>query len=45
LEQKAGKEILILAGVGAVVLIFLFVRTKSLENKEYWLLEELRKEE
>ena len=45
LEQKVGKEILILAGVGAVVLIVLFVRTKSLENKEYWLLEELRKEE
>ncbi len=45
LEKKAGQEILILAGIGAVVLIFLFLRTKSIESKQYWLLEELKKEE
>jgi len=45
LEKKAGQEILILAGIGAVVLIFLFLRTKSIESKQYWLLEELEKEE
>jgi drug/metabolite transporter (DMT)-like permease len=44
LEQKAGKEILVLAGAGAIVLIFIFLRVKSLESKQIWLLEELEKE-
>jgi len=44
LEKKAGKEILILAGAGAIVLIFIFLRVKSLESKQIWLLEELEKE-
>ena len=44
LEKKVGQEIIILAGIGAVVLIFLFIRTKSIESKQYWLLEELKKE-
>ena len=44
LEKKAGEELLILAGIGAVVLIFLFIRVKSLESKQYWLLDELKEE-
>ncbi len=44
IENKADEKILILAGVGSVVLIFIFIRVKSLENKEIWLFEELEKE-
>ena len=44
LEKKAGQELLIVAGVGAIVLIFIFIRVKSLESKQYWLLDELKEE-
>lgn len=44
LEKKVGRELLVLAGIGAVVLMFLFIRTKSLERKQYWLLDALKEE-
>ncbi len=45
MEHKVGKEIAILAGVGVVVLILMFIRTKLLEIKQNWLIEELEVEE
>ncbi len=44
LEKKAGKEIVILSGVGIVIAIVIFLRIKSLEAKQEWLIEELEKE-
>jgi len=44
MEHKAGKEVFILSGVGLVVLLFVFIRIKSLENKQENLLNELEKE-
>ena len=41
IDKKAGMEIIVLSGVGFVVLIFLFVRIKSLEIKEEKLIMEL----
>jgi len=43
IENKAGKEVLILGAVGVVVFIFLLIRTKSIEFKQLLLLEELEK--
>jgi len=45
LEKKAGTEIIILSGVGFVVLVFLFIRIKSLEIKEEKFIIELEKED
>jgi len=45
MEHKAGKEVFILSGIGIVVLIFVFIRIKSLENKQEQLLNKLEKEE
>jgi len=44
MEHKAGKEVFILSGVGLIVLLFVFIRIKSLENKQETLLNELEKE-
>ena len=44
-EGKSGKEILVFAGIGLVVLIYALIRVKSLETKEDWLIEELEKEQ
>ncbi len=43
LEKRVGDEILVLSGVGLVILVLIFIRTKSLEAKEMWLIEELEK--
>ena len=45
MEHKTGKEVTILAGVGVVILILMFIRTKLLETKQNWLIEELEVEE
>jgi hypothetical protein len=44
LENKVGTEILVLSIVGAIVLIFIFIRVKSLEIKQDNLIDELEKE-
>ncbi|MEO1954480.1 MAG: hypothetical protein ABGW74_07230 [Campylobacterales bacterium] len=44
LENKVGTEILIISIVGIVVLIFVFVRVKSLEIKQDELIDKLEKE-
>ena len=44
-EGKSGKEILVFAAIGMVVLVYALVRVKSLEVKEDWLIEELKKED
>jgi len=44
LEKKAGRELLILSSVGTIVLVFIFVRVKSLEIKQSYLIEALEKE-
>ncbi len=44
LEKKAGIELLILSSVGTIVLVFIFVRVKSLEIKQSYLIEALEKE-
>ena len=44
-EGKAGKEIVVFAGIGIVVLFYALIRVKSLETKEDWLIEELEKEQ
>ena len=44
IEKKAGREILILAGIGFVVATVIFLRIKSLEAKQSWLIDELEKE-
>ena len=44
-EEKVGKEIFVFAGIGVVVLIYALIRVKSLETKEDWLIEELKKEQ
>ncbi len=44
IEGKSGREIIVLSSAGGIVLVFLFLRTKSLETKQQWLLELLEKE-
>jgi len=44
LENKVGTEILVLSMVGTIVLIFIFIRVKSLEIKQDDLIDELEKE-
>jgi drug/metabolite transporter (DMT)-like permease len=44
LEKKVGSEILVLSIVGTLVLIFIFIRVKSLEIKQDNLIDELEKE-
>ena len=44
IENKANEKIIILASIGLVVLVLIFIRTKSLEVKQNWLTEELEKE-
>jgi len=44
LENKVGSEILVLSSVGTIVLIFIFIRVKSLEIKQNHLINELEKE-
>jgi hypothetical protein len=44
LEKKADEKIFILSGVGVVILILLFLKSKSLEKEQYEILEELEKE-
>ena len=44
IEKKAGNEIIILSGIGFVVMIFIFIRIKSLELKEEVIIKELEKE-
>ena len=44
LEKKVGSEILVLSLVGTLVLIFIFIRVKSLEIKQDNLIDELEKE-
>ena len=45
MEHKAGKEILILGGVGIIITFFIFLRTKFLENEVDNLIEQLEKEQ
>jgi len=45
IENKADEKIIILASIGLVVLVLIFIRTKSLEVKQNWLIEELKKEQ
>ena len=45
LEHKAGKEIMILSGIGVVIATIIFLRIKSLETKQDWFIAELEKEE
>ncbi|WOE70334.1 hypothetical protein RZR97_01880 [Hydrogenimonas thermophila] len=45
IENKADEKIIILASIGLVVLVLIFIRTKSLEVKQNWLIEELEKEQ
>ena len=44
LEKKVGNEIFLMSGLGFVALIFIFIRSKSLEIKQEELVKELRKE-
>jgi len=44
MEHKAGKEIFILSGVGFVTMIYLFIKIKSLEIRQWNYIEELEKE-
>ena len=45
MEHKAGKEILILGGVGIIITFSIFLRTKFLENEVDNLIEQLEKEQ
>jgi len=44
MEHKAGKEILVLGGVGLLVTAFIYIRSKFLENEQDILIEQLEKE-
>lgn len=44
LENKVGSEIFILSIVGAFVLIFIFIRVKTLEIEQEVLIDKLEKE-
>ena len=45
LENKANKDIMILAGIGAVIAIFIALKIRSIDYQEDELLEKLKKEE
>ena len=45
LEKKAGKDIIILSGMGVIILIFLGLKIKTIDMQEDELLDELEKEE
>ena len=44
MEHKAGKEIFILSGVGFVSMIYVFIKIKSLELRQWNYIEDLEKE-
>ena len=44
MEHNAGKEVFVLSGIGVIILIFVFIRIKSLEFKQENLLNALEKE-
>jgi drug/metabolite transporter (DMT)-like permease len=45
LDKKVNKDIMILAGVGAIIAIFIALKIKSIDYQEDELLEKLEKEE
>jgi len=45
LEKKANKDIIILAGIGAIISVFIVLKIRTIDVQEDELLEELEKEE
>ena len=44
MEHKAGKEIFVLSGIGFIVMIYIYIKIKSLETEQLEYIDELEKE-